>query len=227
VPNARLTAAAIAVAVTTTLTASPAAVADQRTALALPTLAEVRGARITLADLPTSYQRDRSPDSDDSSASTSTDPECSRMLAELESLDEQAPAAREAEARFRNDPIAGPFVVSSVAVWRSKAPAVQGMAAVRALLRACDRWTETFDDGTRAVVRLARLSVPKLGSDRLGVRATARISVDGVAISARADMALVRIGRAATMLSVGSFGRPDVNIVELSRIGTKRLRAIL
>lgn len=226
-PNARLTAAAIAVAVTTTLTASPAAVADQRTALALPTLAEVRGARITLADLPTSYQRDRSPDSDDSSASTSTDPECSRMLAELESLDEQAPAAREAEARFRNDPIAGPFVVSSVAVWRSKAPAVQGMAAVRALLRACDRWTETFDDGTRAVVRLARLSVPKLGSDRLGVRATARISVDGVAISARADMALVRIGRAATMLSVGSFGRPDVNIVELSRIGTKRLRAIL
>jgi len=227
VPNARLLAAAIAVAVTTTLTASPVAVASQRTALALPTLAEVRGARITLADLPTSYQRDRSPDSDDSSASTSTDPECSRMLAELESLDEQAPAAREAEARFRNDPIAGPFVVSSVAVWRSKAPAVQGMAAVRALLRACDRWTETFDDGTRAVVRLARLSVPKLGSDRLGVRATARISVDGVAISARADMALVRIGRAATMLSVGSFGRPDVNIVELSRIGTKRLRAIL
>ena len=76
-------------------------------------------------------------------------------------------------------------------------------------------------------MRLARLSVPKLGSDRLGVRATARISVDGVAISARADMALVRIGRAATMLSVGSFGRPDVNIVELSRIGTTRLRAIL
>jgi len=227
VPKARLMAAAIAVAVTTTLTASPVAVASQRTALALPTLAEVRGARIALADLPAAYQRHRSRDSDDSNASSSTDPECSRRLAELESLDEQAPAAREAEAKFRNDPIAGPFVISSVAVWRSKAPAVQGMAAVRGLLRACDRWTETYPDGTMAIVRLARLSLPKLGSDRLGLRATVTVRQDGFAISARADMALVRIGRAATMLSVGSFGRPDVSLVELSRISTKRLRSIL
>jgi len=71
-------------------------------------------------------------------------------------------APRTAKTAFRLDKVTGPSVESALSAWRTKAPAVEGIATIRSLLRACDRWTETDDDGTTAAVRLTRLSTTRL-----------------------------------------------------------------
>ena len=208
---------------------APAASAGTREpAATLPTLTELRGARVKLADLPGSYQRDYSPDEASTSTSSSDDPECSRKLAELEGNDGDATAPREVGAGFRLDRTTGPFVDSTLAAWRTKGPAADGLAQIRSLLRSCDRWTETDTDGTQATVRIARLAMPTIGSDRVAFRARVTVRQGAIAITARADMAVVRVRNAVTLVSVVSFGEPEgVSLVGLSRLTTTRLHKIV
>lgn len=211
----------------TIVSSTPAAFAVPRaTSAALPTLTELRGARIKLSDLPGSYRRDYSPDDDSSSASSSNDPECSRKLAGLNGHDSDATAPRKAESKFRLDRTTGPSVSSSLRAWRSKGPAVDGLRRIRSLLRSCDRWTETDSDGTKATVRLAPLPMPALGSDRVAFRAKVTVRQGLYAITARADFAVVRVRNAVTLVAVLSFGASDVSLVHLTALSTNRLRAV-
>ena len=128
----RIAAPAVAavLAVVTALTGAPAAGATTRDPSAsLPTLTEVRGARIKLADLPAAYRRDVSPESDSSSTSTSNDPVCSRKLEALNSGGSGTGAPRKAERGSRDDKTVGPFVTSNGG--HQHAAAAAGMAAIR------------------------------------------------------------------------------------------------
>jgi hypothetical protein len=229
VTRLRTTLLAVALVLVTVVTGSPTASAGTRDLSAtLPSLAELRSARIRLADLPGSYQRDYSPDEDSTSTSTSNDPECSRKLAALETDDEDGTAPRQTEAKFRLDRLTGPFVESSLAAWRTKGPAVDGMSQIRSLLRSCDQWTETDPDGTSGTVRLSRLAMPSIGSDRIALRARITVRQGALAVTVRADMAVVRVRNAVTLVSIASFGAPEgVNLVELARRSTTRLRAVV
>jgi hypothetical protein len=220
--------AAVLVLVTIVAGSSGASADTRDLAATLPTDAELRSARVKLADLPGPYQRDYSPDEDSTSTSASNDPECSRKLAALDSDDGDASAPRAAGAKFRLDRTTGPFVESSLAAWRTKGPAVDGMAEIRSLLRSCDQWTETDTDGTKATVRLSRLAMPSIGSDRVALRARITVRQGALAVTARADMAVVRVRNAVTLVSVVSFGKPEgVSLVGLSRLSTTRLRAVV
>jgi hypothetical protein len=194
----------------------------------LPTLTELRAARIKLSDLPGSYRRDYSRDTDTPSTSSSSDPRCSAMLEALNGDDGDSTAPRKAEVKFSLDRTVGPFVENSLAAFRSKAPAVAGMTQIRSLLRACDRWTETDTDGTKATVRLTRLAMPALGSDRLAFRARISVQQGAYTITARLDLAVVRVRAVVTMVSVLSFGSPEgADLIDLTRRSTRRLQAVL
>lgn len=160
----------------------------------------MRAARIKLSDLPSDYRRDLSEDSSSSSTSSSTDPECTEKLEELNSSDPTT-APRTAKRAFRLDTVTGPFVESSRSAWRTKAPAVEGIATIRSLLRACNRWTETDDDGTTAAVRLTRLPMPALGNERLAFRAKFTVRQGAFIIVAHADFAVVRVNNAVTFVT--------------------------
>jgi len=229
--NARTVLLGFAIVLTTVVAGIPiGSAADAATrdpSATLPTLTELRSARIKLSDLPGSYRRDYSPDDESSSTSSSDDPECSRKLADLNSDDNDSTAPRKAQSKFRLDRTTGPFVSSALGAWRTKAPAVDGLQAFRSLLRSCDRWTETDTDGTRATVRLSRLPMPALGSDRIAFRARITVRQGALALSAHADLAVVRVRNAVTLISVASFGAADgVDLVDLARLSTSRLRAV-
>jgi hypothetical protein len=137
-------------------------------------------------------------------------------------------APRETSVAFRLDRTFGPFVGSSVGAWRTKAPAVQGIAEIRSLLRACDGWTETEADGTKAVIRLSRLPMPALGNERIAFRAKITVHQDSVVLTVRLDFSAVRVRTAATSVSLVSFGTVDgVNLIDLTRLSTNRLKAVV
>lgn len=210
------------------LVTPPASATTRATAIELPSLGELRGARLTLADLPGSYVRDRSRDSGSSSVSSSNDPACSRRLAELNDNDNGGAAPRKAESKFRAEKTVGPFVESSVSAWRTKAPAVEGFRNLRALLRVCDRWTETSPDGSVSTVWLTRLPLPRLGSERLAFRVRITVREGALAITARADFAAVRVRNTVTLVSVVSFGPAGaVRLADLARLSTDRLGAVV
>lgn len=221
----------LALAVVATLTLSvPAAAAPTNAvgssaAAKLPTVSQLRGARLAPADLPDGYRRDRSRDNT-SSTSHSSDPKCSRMLADLEASD-GPDAPRSVHSKFHADRDLGPFVGNSIGVWRTGRVPAASLAALRALLRTCPRWTETDTDGTSTTVRLRPLPLPRLGTDRVGLRM--RITVHGVIdVYARADLAAVRLGNALTVVSVVSiFAPPDVSLTQLTRTSVTRLKHIL
>ena len=159
-------------------------------------------------------------------ATTSSDPACSKKLDELNYDDSGGTATRKAKADYRLDKTVGPFVGTAVAAWRTKAAAVEGIASIRSLLRACDRWTESDTDGTRATVRLTRLPMPALGAERIAFRAKITVRQGLLATTARADCAVVRVRGAVTAVNVISFGAADdIDIVDLTRLSTRRLTA--
>jgi hypothetical protein len=223
VKNIRTILLTVALILATIVSSTPAAFA---TSAALPTLTELRSARIKLSDLPGSYQRDYSPDDDSSSTSSSNDPVCSRKLDKLNSQDPDATAPRKAASKFRLDMTTGPFVSNSLGAWRSRGPAVAGLRQIRSLLRSCHRWTETDTDGTKATVRLSPLRLPALGSDRVGYRAKVTVRQGLYAVTVRADLAVVRVRNAVTIVAVLSFGASDVSLVDLAALSTDRLRAV-
>ena len=221
-------AAVVALMAATTVVGAPGAVASPGDGTgALPTLTELRSARIKLSDLPGDYRRDLSEDSDSSSTSTSTDPGCTAKLEELNSSNPDT-APRTVKKAFRLDKVTGPFVESSLRAWRTKAPAVKGIATIRSLLRACDRWTETDVDGTTAAVRLTRLPMPALGDERVAFRARFTVEQGEFVIVAHADFAVVRVQNAVTFVTVLGFGPSrGVDLVDLTRLSTNRLEAVV
>jgi hypothetical protein len=76
-------------------------------------------------------------------------------------------------------------------------------------------------------VRLSRLPMPALGSDRIAFRARITVRQGALALSVHADLAVVRVRNAVTLISVASFGAADgVDLVDLARLSTSRLRAV-
>jgi hypothetical protein len=219
----------IVLAAGTVVAVVPAASATTKDpSAALPTLTELRTARLKLSDLPSDYRRAYSGDGSSSSTSTSSDPACSKKLDELDNDDSGGTAPREAKADYRLDKTVGPFVGTAVAAWRTRAPAIEGIASIRSLLRACDRWTETDTDGTTATVRLTRLPMPALGAERIAFRAKITLHQGLLAITARADFAVVRVRSAVTAVNVISFGAADgIDLVGLTRLSTSRLTAVV
>jgi hypothetical protein len=191
----------------------------------LPTRKQVRRALLTRADLPAGYQVDRSTSTDAPSTSTSSDPACSSKLAEMESAT-GAKASRSAGVAFQADAV-GPFVSHAIGVWRTKAPAAAGMSAMRSLLRACDRWTETEKDGSQLTFRLARQPFPKLGTERVALRLT--VTARGtISMSVRADVVAVRVRNAVSLLTVTRLpGTGTVTLAPLVRVSTARLKNLV
>jgi hypothetical protein len=192
----------------------------------MPTEAELRSARLTVADLGAGFHRDRSETTSGESTSTSSDPACTGALEMLVATDAGLEPVRKARSAFASDSFV--LVENTLGAWRTKAPAVKGIAGLRALLGACVRWTETDAEGMTATIRIRELTLPELGSDRVGIRARITLSQDATSVTARVDFVVVRVRNAATFLSVvriGAATAPDV--VDLSRLSTKRLRAVL
>jgi hypothetical protein len=202
--------------------AGPAAPAIADT---LPTRGAVRDALLARADLPAGYVKDR-PSTGGSGTSSSSDPACSHRLEELNTNTGRRKAPRSATSAFRDDRTVGPFVEHSVGVWPRRHPAVSGMKALRSLLRACDRWTETDTDGTRASVRLARLRMPQLGDERVAMRVTFTVR-DVITVTARVDLVAVRVKNAVSLLSVTRLpSAANVDLEELAVLTTTRLRGL-
>jgi hypothetical protein len=218
--------AALGVCLTLALGFAPeVASADSRSLAAIPTLAELRSARLNLSDLPSDYRRDYTGDSPSTAIASSTNPDCARRW---QARNRKTTAVSKVNIKFRLDRDYGPFVANPVAVWDGSRAAKALMDWYRRLVRDCAQWTQTDADGLKMTIRLERLPMPAIGSERLAYRARLSARSGGVAVNARADFTAVRVQNAITRVGITSFfGGSGLDYVALSRTGTSRLSAVL
>lgn len=218
--------AAIGLSLTVVLGSTPGvAAADAQSLASIPTLSELRSARLKPSDLPSDYRRDYSGDSPGDAIASSTNPDCSRRW---EARNRKTTAVSKVNINFRLERDTGPFVSNPIAVWEGRRAPKVLMHWYRKLVRDCDQWTQTYSDGLRMTIRLELLPMPAVGSERLAYRARLSARSGGVAVSARADFVAVRVHNAITRVGISSFfGGSGLDYVALGRTSAARLSATL
>ena len=193
-------------------------------AATLPSLTKMRTVLLRDADLPATFDRDRT--SSDSTTASSTDPRCTSKVSDGALLSPLRDAPRVVHRSFQASRT-GPFVTSAAAAWRGKAGADALLQHLRRVLRTCDSWTETDDDGIRYRIRLSRLDFPRLGADRVALRYTV-IARGVIDVRGHSDIVVVRVRNGVTAVGEARIGSAvPVDQEALTRLSVNRLSAIL
>lgn len=162
--------------------------APSTSAKALRSPEQLRGALLTVADLPTGWASGMGQLSDNSDSSPQSDSMCpAAKNAFPDELDKSSNSGISAEF---NKAQLGPFVFEGLTA-DENAKAI--LTTADAALRSCvgQTWDETDKDGTKTTFTLAEVSMPKHGNQQVAYRITGNAT--GALVSV--DLVVVRVDR--------------------------------
>ncbi|MDW4904796.1 hypothetical protein RB628_05410 [Streptomyces sp. ADMS] len=207
---------------------APAAPAAQRASAAPPALTDVQARRALLTDAdlgaPWAPTEGAALWRDALLKATADNAECGRLLDAVyteELLGE--PAGARAVAGFDDYDEGGQLRYQVTAAHRADVD--KGLAWLRTMPQKCARFTAVGPHGDRQEVRVTEVGLPQAGDARQGLRLATRGELDGAPATLTLDLAAVRVGDDAIVLTNGGLTEPRTEYtVHALQVGAERLK---
>ncbi|MGW3647571.1 hypothetical protein [Streptomyces sp. NPDC000878] len=205
---------------------TPAPIAKAATAPPALTDVQAQSALLTDADLGAPWTRTEGAAlwRDALLKATTDNADCGRLLDAVyteELLGE--PAGARAVAGFDDYDEGGQLRYQVTAAHRADVD--KGLAWLKTMPQKCARFTATGPRGNRQEVRVTEVGLPEAGEARQGLRLSTRGELDGAPATLTLDLAAVRVGDDAILVTNGGLAEPRTEYtVHALQVGAERLR---
>lgn len=179
---------------------------------------QLKGALLTVTDLPTGYKSVPVKPKSSSGPSKSDNADCAKRYKAIDKVTDKASA--KAEADFEG-PGLGTVLQQNLASYADENQVKTGLATLTKLFSDCPTFSQTDADG-KIDYTLSPLSFPKLGDETLAIGVTIKNS----SITAAADIVISRLGRNLQLIVQGGLGTDAVALEKAARAGVTRLASV-